>query len=53
MYTTSDWIDHMVYPIRDCVVFKFTNLGEKDIESSSEWLVDAGPILKSCMPHTV
>ena len=28
--TTSDWLNHMVQPIRSCVIFKFTNLGEKD-----------------------
>ena len=30
--TTSDWLNHMVSPIRSCVTFKFTNLGEKDKE---------------------
>ena len=29
----------MVYPVRRCVTFKFTNLGEKDKERSCEWLV--------------
>ena len=28
--TTSDWLNHAVYPIRSCVTFKFTNLSEKD-----------------------
>ena len=25
--TTSDWLNHTVWPIRSCVAFKFTNLG--------------------------
>ena len=32
--TTSDWLNHMVEPIRSCVTFKFTNFGEKDKERS-------------------
>ena len=41
--TTSDWLNHMVNPIRSCVTFKFTNLGENDKECSREWLVNTGP----------
>ena len=32
--TTSDWLNHMVKPFKSCVIFKFTNLGEKDKECS-------------------
>ena len=32
--TTSDWLNHMIKPIRSCGTFEFTNLGEKDKECS-------------------
>ena len=28
--TTSDWLNHMVYPIRNCVAFQFINIRETD-----------------------
>ena len=27
--TTSDWLNHMVYPIKSCVAFKFKNSWRK------------------------
>ena len=32
--TASDWLNRTINPIRSCVAFKFTNLGEKDKECS-------------------
>ena len=40
--TTSDWLNH-VKPIRSCVTFKFTYLGEKDKECSQKCMVNKDP----------
>ena len=39
----SDWLDHMVQPVRSYVAFKFANLGEQDKECFREWLVNMDP----------
>ena len=45
--TTSDWLNHMVYPIRSCVTFKCFYIqkksGEQNKEHSKDWSVNMDP----------